>query len=294
MTDALAAPDLRRVPEGLGRARPGQPDRRAHRLQRRLRPAVRPAPAHRRRGVPPRTRPAWTVHSSTQPAGDAVTFGEPDRPARSTGWAAYAAGRGLGAARGRASTVPGARPAPRLRRARRRRAVLLRRAGVRGAHRAGRPRRAGPAGAELARAGPAGGERLRRHALRHHGPVRGHAAAASGHALFLDCRDAGRRAHPVRPGRRRAAPAGDRHPGAAPPRRRRVRRRRAACEAGRRDAGRARAARRHRTPAPTRWPRLDDEVLRRRVRHVVTENQRVLDDRRRCCGPAGRARSGRC
>ena len=47
-----------RAGRDLGRARPGQPHRRAHRLQRRLRHAVRPAAHHRRRRRPPRRRAA--------------------------------------------------------------------------------------------------------------------------------------------------------------------------------------------------------------------------------------------
>ena len=115
-----------------------------------------------------------------------------------------------------------------------------------------------------------------------------------GHALFLDCRSldaehipfdlAGARARDA--GRstptRRTGYAGGEY--ADPPRHLR---------GGRRGRSACRPLRD--VPLPTwlpRWPRLDD-VAGRRVRHVVTENQRVLDTVDAAARRAGRATSGR-
>ena len=87
-----------------------------------------------------------------------------------------------------------------------------------------------------------------------------------------------RRAHPVRPGRRRAGRAGHRQPRPAPARRRRVRRPPRRLRAGRRGCSGVPALRDVAVAdLDAALARLDDDEIRRRVRHVVTEDQRVLD-----------------
>ena len=95
-----------------------------------------------------------------------------------------------------------------------------------------------------------------------------------GYALLLDFADGSVTPVAAAPRRRRARPARHRHPGQPQPHRRR------------RTATGAPSARR--PPAAlgvdslrdtdlAGVERMDDPVLRRRARHVVTENQRVLD-----------------
>ena len=103
-------------------------------------------------------------------------------------------------------------------------------------------------------------------------------AAAPGHALFLDCRDDSVEQMPFDLAADGLAVLviDTRAPHRA--RRRRVRRPPPRLRGGRRGARRAGAARR-RLDRPRRraGPAAPTSVTRRRVRHVVTENQRVLD-----------------
>ena len=226
-------------------ARPGQPDGRAHRLQRRVRAPVRARPGRHGRGgaagraaadavLPPGARGRGPDRARRAGAGPGDRLGR--LPGR----------RRLGARGGR---PPGAwrLHRDRLRPARGRRPVLLGRARVRG--RAGPNRtstdrtstdrtstdrastdRTGPAPAGRAdrlapRAGrdrPAGRERVRRGALGHHGPVRlaaqpGRPRAAARLPL------AGYLAGAVRSRRGGSEPAAHQHPGQARPQRRGVR-----------------------------------------------------------------------
>ena len=124
------------------------------------------------------------------------------------------------------------------------------------------------------RARPPVGERLRRGADRHPRPVglaavRGRARAVPRHP------DRGHRAGAPGPGRRRARAARRGHRHLAHPRGRRLRRPAPRVRGGRRASRRAGTARHHRRPAEL--AALDDEVLRRRARHIVTENARVLE-----------------
>ena len=158
------------APDGsVGRARPGQPDRRAHRLQRRLRAAVRAAARDRRSPRGARTTAGLAVAS------------ERDRRHRSrsttSAWARSTAGRrtspascgrcGSRATRSAASTCCVARTRAARRRACRRRprcecAVV-----------AGRWSTCGGLGidpADAGRAGPAGRERYVGVPVRNHGP----------------------------------------------------------------------------------------------------------------------------
>ena len=111
------------------------------------------------------------------------------------------------------------------------------------------------------------------------------AAGVAGHALRIDCTTprgaAGADARRRRGGRRRLRPA----PGAGDQRLRRA----GGGVPGGAGGGRARSATR-------RWPtstRIGDEVVRRRARHVVTENARVDAAGRRALGAGDRAGDGR-
>ena len=112
--------------------------------------------------------------------------------------------------------------------------------------------------------------------------------------LFCDCAAWQVEQVPLDLARGRAGRAGDRHPGAAPADRRRVRGAPARLRGGRPAAGRAGAAGRDLEECDL--GRLAGEQLRKRARHVVTENDRVLAVRdllrtgqiersARCCRP---------
>ena len=188
----------------LARARPGQPDRRAHRLQRRLRAAVRGPVGRHGGGQPargPDDPPAVAPGALPEPV-DLATRDE------AQGWTRYAVG-----VSGRARR-PGARRRhrPRRRRAPGRRAQLQRRpGGVRRLRpqRAARPR-PDPHGGRAAQ--PAGRERLRRHAVRHHGPGR-LGALRGGPRAVPRLPHARLPQHPARPGRARSAHPDHRHRG---------------------------------------------------------------------------------
>ena len=263
----LARPEHR----GGSRAGPGQPDRRAHRLQPGLGAAVRAGPgvmvAAGRRGdgmLAIRSLPGT---------------GRPGRPAARragpgavTGWAAYPAGvawalreaghpRRAGPAWPSTPTcrrAPGCRPRPRWSAPPR-----WRWTGCTGWTCPGRnwPRWPG-ARKTISWACPAGSWTSPR-------PC----SAEAGHALLLDCRTRRRPAGAVRPGRRGAGAAGRRHRRPARAGRRQVRAAPAECERAARALGVPRAARRDRRRArpagsPTR-------CCARRARHVITENRRV-------------------
>ena len=108
-------------------------------------------------------------------------------PGAVTGWAGVRRRRRLGAAGRRVRRAAGPVRA-RLRRAGRCRPVLVGRARVGRADRAGRPRRPRPAGRDAAGARPARRERLRRRARPASWTSPRRSAASEGHALFLDCR----------------------------------------------------------------------------------------------------------
>ena len=260
---------------------PGQPDRRAHRLQRRVRAAAGAAAAGSR------PRPGWRrarccgcVRCSR--AGDRRAAAGGDRPGHGGRLVGLRRRGGVGAARGRATTCPGwtssstatCRSGPGCRRPRRWSAPsrsawndlggldLSRDELAAAARRAENDVVGAPTGVHgpdgvAARPGRAPG--LPRHAV------------------------ARRRAGAVRPAGGRPGAAGDRHPGAARAGRRRVRRAAPVVRAG---GGACSACRRCATStvrrtSTTRWPGWarvpEGDLLRKRVRHIVTENARVLD-----------------
>ncbi len=151
-------------------ARPRQPDRRAHRLQRGLRAAVRDR-QDRPGGGPPASglhHPA-AVHLR-EPGTDHGRRRVPRAAATARGWTKYPLGV-LWALQQRGLHVRRPGPAAGLRRSARRRAVLLPRDRMRRHHRAQRARRGGPGCPGHGPGHPARGERLRRRPHRHHGPV---------------------------------------------------------------------------------------------------------------------------
>ena len=215
----------------------GQPDGRAHRLQRRVRAPVRARPGRHGRGGPPTRAGADAV----LPPG--ARRRGPDRARRAGARPGDRLGRLPGRRRlgARGGRPPGARRLhrDRLRPARGRWPVLLGRAGVRdraGPDRASTGRastsrastdgasadrastgRASRAGLPAPRAGgdrPAGRERVRRGAHGHHGPVR--LAAQPGRPrAAARLPHAGHLAGAVRPGRGGSEPAAGQHPGQA-------------------------------------------------------------------------------
>ena len=274
-------------------ARPGQPHRRAHRLQRRAVPADRacrsarmpPLSPARRRHRADGVRAAATASSSV--ALDDVAPGQPG------GWARLRRRRAVGAAAGR----PGRRRSRRRRRLARvplgRRAVQLGRARVRRRGGAERPVRPRPAG------GPTTGRaRLAALCVEAENVIAGAPTGGMDQSASLLCERRPRAA--ARLPRRlesqqvpfdlaahelallvidtRAEHA---------PRRRPVRaRRRDACEQAARELGVADAARdRPVRPSTRRWSGSGPTSVRRRVRHVVTEIERV---RATVAAPRGR------
>ena len=144
----------------MARPRAGEPDRRAHRLQRGLRAPVRARPGGQGRGVPARRRLARAA-LTPGPRRAGHGRGEQARPGLTRGLGGVPGGRRLGAARGRLSGDRGQHRHRRRPRARRR-AVVLRRAGVRDRARAQRAVRAERAAGRACGAGPPRGERVRR------------------------------------------------------------------------------------------------------------------------------------
>ena len=299
-------PTLRRavrLPPPDGRvvgARPGQPHRRAHRLQRRALPADRAAAAHlpsRVRLRRDRTVRVWSVQTGEQV--DRRPRRRRARAPRRAGRRTSPASSGPWSRRGTRwpaldvvvdGRVPlGAGP------------VQLGRARVRrrrGAVRPVRPRPAGtttPARARLAAVCADAENTIARAPDRRHGPV-GVAA------LHRRPRDPARlprrlgRAGAVRPGRARPRAAGHGHPRRARAGRRPVRRSGArSCEQAAAELGVASLR-----EVAVRLPRRgagdgsSDPVVRRRARHVVTEIERVRRDGRRSCARTGSRRSARC
>ena len=250
------------------RARAGQPDRRAHRLQRRLRAADRdPAADDGRAARRARRSRVRVVERATSAPTRGSTY-RARRGARDRRLARLRPGRDRGAARSRASRSAAStrassrtcRSAAGCRRARRSRSRCCARC-------------ASAFGlalddVELARIGAARGERVRRRAGRDHGPDGVRASPTTDAALFLDTRSLAARAHAAARRRRRwsSSTPGSRHDhagGEYRTRRARVRARRRGCSASTSCATSAilRPAR-ARLPAP----------LDRRARHVVTEN----------------------
>ena len=192
-------------------------------------------------------------------------------PGQVTGWAAYPAGVAW-ALEAAGHRVPGACIAIDSD-LQRRRAVLIGRAGVRDRAGADLARRPGRPPRGSGDDHPAGGERVRRGADRHHGPVRvaavpGRARAAARLPLARGLAGA------VRPGCGRAGLLLINT---------RARHELTDGEYGRRRAECEEAARRLGIPSlrdltnPGDTDSLTDPVLRRRARHVVTDNQRVLE-----------------
>ena len=216
-------------------------------------------------------------------------------PGPPAGWAAYVAGVPWALADLVGDAAARLRRLARRARAARRRAVLLGRAGVRrrpsrsttwlglGLRRLGRG--PGPARRRLR----PGRERRRPRTDRRHGP--GRLAALHGRprpAARLPRRVG--RAGAAGPRRRRAGLAGHRHPGPARAGRRPVRRAPGHLRGGGRELGREQPARGRRRPSSTRrWTGCRTTCLRRRVRHVVTEIERV----REMVGAAARRAGGR-
>ena len=207
---------------------------------------------HRRGG-----RPGTTTAGSSRPSAAATRSrsASPRPPYRAgcTGWAAYVAGV-VWALQDAGFAVPPARIALASDVPRRRRPVLVGRAGVRGADRPGRPRRPGPAGRAT---GPALAQRAENvyvgDPLRDHGPV-GVDPLPRRATRCSWTAGRSRSSSPVRPGRRRPGHPGDRQQRPAPARRRRVRRPPHRLRAGRPHPRGARPARRrHRRPATRRW-----------------------------------------
>ena len=203
---------------GAGGAGPRQPHRRAHRLQRRLRAAVRD-PA-RGRACAPRGRDDGVLRVRVR-AGDrrrrrGATL-DALAPGTVDGWAAYVAGVAVGARaarrrRARRSTSSSTATC-RSARASRRPPRSSARSPVRCSTSPGADLRSPTGGAARA----AGRERLRRRAERRHGPVRLDRTARAGHLLLLDCRESLEPRHvPFDLAADGLALARDRHPRAAP------------------------------------------------------------------------------
>ena len=271
-------------------ARPGQPDRRAHRLQRRLRAAARPAA---RRPPRPSRRRADGVLAAPLGHGDGdaeLRGGRPGARARSRagpptwpGWSGRSARTGTTSAGG--VDVPVDSDVPEgagLSSSAALECSVARRPG-RAARPRPRPDRAGPAG-------PAGRERVRRRPDRRDGPARPRATARTGtrcswtaaawriEQVPFDPAAAGLAVLGVDSRRRTSSPTA------------RTRTAARACEQAARVLGRAGAAGRDRGRPLAGY---DGELLRR-ARHVVTENARVLARWPSCCAPAGSRTSARC
>ena len=170
------------VPARAGRrlvgARPGQPDRRAHRLQRRLRAAVRARRPDRASAAGRATTACCGCARSQRPGERRRRSRSPTcAPGTPDGWAAYVAGV-VWALREAGHDVARRRPAGRRRRAARRRAVVVAALECAVAGRAHRPaRHRASTATELAALAQRGRERLRRRADRDHGPDRRRCAA---------------------------------------------------------------------------------------------------------------------
>ena len=294
--DLAAVEPSRRRPGGDPRrpcAGPGQPHRRAHRLQRRLRPAR----GHRPRASPsPSSRPTTAGSTLTLAATAATDAVDLDAIGERRGdWIDYVAGTAWAMTEAGLPDQRLPRPA-RLRPAGRRRAVVVR--GARAGRGLGPVRRraadARPDGHGPDR--PARRERVRRGPVRADGPVR---RRRSGSPTTRSCSTAARSStgrSPCRPGRRLVichcgVPA---RPGRLglqrPPRRVRP--------------GRRRARRRWTRPSAACATSRPTLLERRRAtgsttsptggrRHVVTENARVLDSDPRPSRPATSTRSAR-
>ena len=276
-------------------ARPGEPDRRAHRLQRRVRAAAG-AGAGGGRGRPGRRRPGAAGALGQQEGTVEVALAD-IAPGAVSGWAAYVAGVAW-ALREAGHDVPGLDvvvdgdiPSG---------AGLSSSAALECAVAVAleRARRAGPVPARPRRGHPAGRERRRRRPDRRSWTRWPRSTAAPVTCVFLDMRTLEAEQVPFD-----LAAAGlalvvvdTRAPHAHVDGEYAERRR--SCEQAARDPRRAGAARRHRRrPRRRAGParrRCRGDLLRKRVRHIVTENARVLDGRRARCGPATtRARSAR-
>ena len=280
-----------RAPDGrVVGARPGQPHRRAHRLQRRALPADRAAAAHRRAAVRPRRRPhrARVVRAGRT---SVVELRPRRRRARHPG--------GLGGLRRRRLLGPGAGRAPGVRRSTSSSTAACRWVPACRA----RPRSSAPSPWRCPTcAGSACWGRRRRP-----GPARPRSASSAentiaqaptggmdqsaslrctaGHALLLDCRDGSVEQVPFDLGRARPRAARHRHPRRARPGRRPVRRSGdAAASRPPRELGVASLREvAVRLPRGGAGPASPTPCVRRRARHVVTEIERVRQTRRACC-----------
>ncbi len=221
----LCQPVRRRARGPVVGARAGQPDRRAHGLQRRLRVSDRDRQAHHGSG-PRQGRPSAAGREQLLPRRGG---GQPRRPGSRfpDRLGRVPPGRGLGDDAGggrRRRSFPAGRhgPGPDLGRAGRRRAVVLRRSRMRGGPGPERSlgARAGPAGTGPDR--PAGGEQGGRRAHRHHGPV-GVAPGRAGSRHPAGLPEPVDRERRPRLRRRRGGAARDRHPHQPLPCRRRLR-----------------------------------------------------------------------
>ena len=267
--------------------RPGQPDRRAHRLQRRSLSAARAPAAHH--GHPHAARTDRLLSLSS--AQERRRLGGHGRGPIRTGWPAYVAGV-VAVLRADGHDVPGLDATIDSRGAARAPACPARR---RWSARSPSASAGCSASTSTTSRTPSPGrrlhpgrERLRRRAHRRHGPDRGDARPSGPRAaprLRRRQRDARWRSRSTTPGWRCSSSTpgsataltdgsyGDR---------------RAECASGGRGA-RRRLAARGRPGRPS--SALDDPVLRRRARHVVTENERVLRRRRGARGAATGRRS---
>ena len=195
-------------------------------------------------------------------------------PGRPEGWAAYVAGVVWAVQQG-GPRRPGPGPARRRTRAARQRALVVARTGVRGSPRTERPartrarrqraRRAGSHTAENDFVGAPTGMMDQLASLR----------CIRGHALFLDIRSLEAEHVPLDPEAADLRAARRRHQGAPRQCGRGVRRSTCHVRARRTDPWRTRAARR-RTDLDDALARLENDEQRRRVRHIVTENARVV------------------
>ena len=256
------------------RARPRQPDRRAHRLQRRLRAADGDSAAHagraRARAPTALVRVVERATSASRRRGVPRSATRTRRPRL----ARLRAGRHRRCCAAPGTTLGGFDAADRVRRAARRRPVVERRArGGAAARAARRASRCDLDDVALARLGAARRERVRRRAGRHHGPDGVRASARRATALFLDTRDAG-----VRAGAAAAGGRAGRH---------RFRDRAPARRAATTARGARSASARRRCSASRQLRDLDARAISgasprspsrstARARHVITENARVL------------------
>ena len=278
----------------LGGTRTGQPDRRAHRLQRAALCCRSPSTAAPTvaAGSPGRPHRAGGLRVPGRGTGPSNSISTPSRPDQRGRLVRVPAGRGLGAGACRHRGCPGfdlfvASDVPVGRRT-----VVLRRPGVRRRRGPVRSHRSRPGPRRTGRRRPACRERRGRRPHRHHGPVRLDARHRRIAPSSWTAATSAPRPVPLGLDGRRAGLPGHGHQGLARPRHRRLCRAPDLLRPGRAGHGRRRPARPRRSTDLSGAKRILDDETFRRVRHIVTENERVLGHRRDCSRPSGPAAIG--